>query len=51
MSTRMVHRPTRMARPASTMDLLVLDAPPQLPDGRSAVGLQALLPMAGRGWR
>lgn len=49
MSTRMVHRPTRMARPASTMDPLVLDAPPQLPDGRSAVGLQALLPMAGAG--
>lgn len=49
MSTRMVHRPTRMARPTSTMDPLVLDAPPQLPDGRSAVGLQALLPMAGAG--
>ncbi|MEU7926598.1 type VII secretion protein EccCa [Micromonospora sp. NPDC049107] len=49
MSTRMVHRPARMARPMSTMDPLVLDPPPQLPDGRSAMGLQALLPMAGAG--
>lgn len=49
MSTRMVHRPARMARPMSAPDALVLDPPPQLPDGRSAMGLQALLPMAGAG--
>ena len=49
MSTRMVHRPARAARPLSTMDPLVLDSPPQLPDGKSAMGMQALLPMAGAG--
>ncbi|MET8083996.1 type VII secretion protein EccCa [Micromonospora sp. NPDC005237] len=49
MSTRMVHRPARMARPMAAMDPLVLDPPPQLPDGKSAMGLQALLPMAGAG--
>ncbi|MGC4746909.1 type VII secretion protein EccCa [Micromonospora sp. DT201] len=49
MSTRTVHRPTRMARPLSAMDPVVLDSPPQLPDGKSAMGLQALLPMAGAG--
>ena len=50
MSTRMVHRPARVVRPAPEADPLVLDPPPALPDGRTgAVGVQALIPMAGAG--
>jgi S-DNA-T family DNA segregation ATPase FtsK/SpoIIIE len=49
MSTRLVHRPTRVVRPLSAADPLVLDPPPQLPDGKSGGGMQALLPMAGAG--
>jgi S-DNA-T family DNA segregation ATPase FtsK/SpoIIIE len=49
MSTRLVHRPTRVARPLSTVEPLVVDPPPQLPDGKGGVGMQALLPMAGAG--
>jgi ESX secretion system protein EccC len=50
MSTRLVHRPTRVVRPLSEAEPLTLDPPPALPEGRGgAVGVQALIPMAGAG--
>ncbi|GAA4943704.1 type VII secretion protein EccC [Actinoplanes utahensis] len=50
MSTRVVHRPTRVVRPLSEAEPLILDPPPALPDGRAGtVGIQALIPMAGAG--
>ncbi|GGM10456.1 type VII secretion protein EccCa [Micromonospora yangpuensis] len=49
MTTRIVHRPARVVRPVSTLEPVLLEPPPQLPDGRSTSGLQSLLPMAGAG--
>nr|WP_221316514.1 type VII secretion protein EccCa [Saccharopolyspora gloriosae] len=43
----MVHRPARTVRPIEDQAPLDLDPPPLLPEGKTAAGVQALLPMAG----
>lgn len=47
MSTRQVHRPARTVRPLEAVEPWEIDAPPMLPEGKTAGGLQGLLPMAG----
>ncbi|QUG99929.1 type VII secretion protein EccCa [Saccharopolyspora erythraea] len=47
MTTRLVHRPARTVRPLGGEDPLDIDPPPLLPEGKTAAGVQGLLPMAG----
>ena len=47
MTTRLVHRPARAVRPLQAQEPLDLDPPPLLPEGKTAAGVQGLLPMAG----
>ena len=50
MSTHIVHRPTRVVRPLSGAEPLIIDPPPALPDGSAGGGaIQGLIPMAGAG--
>ena len=49
MTTRVVHRPTRAVRPLTAEDPQVVDEPPALPDGKTASGVQSLIPMVGAG--
>ncbi|KOX13549.1 cell division protein FtsK [Saccharothrix sp. NRRL B-16348] len=49
MTTRVVHRPTRVVRPLTAEDPLVMDSPPVLPEGKAASGIQTLIPMVGAG--
>ena len=42
-----MHRPARVARPATEAGPRAIEAPPTLPEGRSGNPLQALLPVAG----
>lgn len=47
MTTRVVHRPARMVRPLVDEQPLTLNAPPVLPEGKTATGIQTLIPLAG----
>ncbi|NJQ03894.1 type VII secretion protein EccCa [Streptomyces zingiberis] len=47
MTTRLIHRPARTARPAPAPAARTIEAPPNLPEGRTGSGAMALLPMAG----
>ncbi|KNE84029.1 type VII secretion protein EccC [Streptomyces xinghaiensis] len=47
MTTRLIHRPARTERPAAAPPARTIEAPPNLPEGKTGSGAMALLPMAG----
>lgn len=47
MTARLVHRPARTVRPLGQEEPLDVNPPPMLPEGKTAAGIQGLLPMAG----
>ncbi|GAA3752033.1 type VII secretion protein EccCa [Streptomyces tremellae] len=47
MTQRVVHRPARGSRPLEAAGTRVVEAPPNLPEGRSGSAATALLPMVG----
>lgn len=49
MTTRLVHRPARTVRPLSAEEPVTVGAPPVLPEGKTASGIQSLIPLAGAG--
>ncbi|MGH4014314.1 MAG: type VII secretion protein EccCa [Pseudonocardiaceae bacterium] len=49
MTTRVVHRPARTVRPLSAEEPVTMSAPPVLPEGKTAGGMQSLIPLAGAG--
>ncbi|MET7851440.1 type VII secretion protein EccCa [Streptomyces avermitilis] len=47
MSTRLIHRPARTTRPAAASEPRTIEAPPNLPEGKSGSIATSLLPVAG----
>ncbi|MBG0855265.1 type VII secretion protein EccCa [Streptomyces spinoverrucosus] len=47
MSTRLIHRPARTTRPPASPAPRTIEAPPNLPDGKSGSVATSLLPVAG----
>ncbi|WP_217239971.1 type VII secretion protein EccCa [Streptomyces sp. AC555_RSS877] len=47
MSTRLIHRPARTTRPPASPESRTIEAPPNLPDGKSGSIATSLLPVAG----
>ncbi|GAA0499484.1 type VII secretion protein EccCa [Streptomyces olivaceiscleroticus] len=47
MSTRLIHRPARTARPQAAAEARTIEAPPNLPEGKSGNIAMSLLPVAG----
>lgn len=47
MSTRLIHRPARTTRPVASPEPRTIEAPPNLPEGRSGSVATSLLPVAG----
>ncbi|HWU09283.1 MAG TPA: type VII secretion protein EccCa [Streptomyces sp.] len=47
MSTRLIHRPARTTRPPATSEARVIEAPPNLPEGKAGNIAMSLLPVAG----
>ncbi|MBL1095176.1 type VII secretion protein EccCa [Streptomyces coffeae] len=47
MSTRLIHRPARTTRPAAPSEARTIEAPPNLPEGKSGNIAMSLLPVAG----
>jgi DNA segregation ATPase FtsK/SpoIIIE, S-DNA-T family len=47
MTTRVVHRPARVVQPLTAEQPLAMSPPPVLPEGKTATGVQALIPLAG----
>ncbi|GEC09541.1 type VII secretion protein EccC [Streptomyces spinoverrucosus] len=47
MSTRLIHRPARTTRPPAAPEPRTIEAPPNLPDGKSGSIATSLLPVAG----
>ncbi|MFG2528999.1 type VII secretion protein EccCa [Streptomyces sp. NPDC048516] len=47
MSTRLIHRPARTTRPPAASEARVIEAPPNLPEGKSGNIAMSLLPVAG----
>ncbi|MER7400285.1 type VII secretion protein EccCa [Streptomyces sp. NPDC000151] len=47
MSTRLIHRPARTARPQAAPEARTIEAPPNLPEGKSGNIAMSLLPVAG----
>jgi S-DNA-T family DNA segregation ATPase FtsK/SpoIIIE len=46
-TTRLVHRPTRLTRPQPPPEPRQVEAPPVLPDGHAGGGMHGILPVAG----
>ncbi|MGQ0777605.1 MAG: type VII secretion protein EccCa [Pseudonocardiales bacterium] len=49
MTTRVVHRPARTVHPLAAEQPLTMSPPPVLPEGKTASGMQSLIPLAGAG--
>ncbi|MFI8834131.1 type VII secretion protein EccCa [Streptomyces afghaniensis] len=47
MSTRLIHRPARTTRPPAAPEPRTIEAPPNLPDGKTGSIATSLLPVAG----
>lgn len=47
MSTRLIHRPARTTRPPTASEARTIEAPPNLPEGKSGNIAMSLLPVAG----
>ncbi|MFC9229421.1 type VII secretion protein EccCa [Streptomyces decoyicus] len=47
MSTRLIHRPARATRPPAASEARVIEAPPNLPEGKAGNIAMSLLPVAG----
>ncbi|MFJ4903260.1 type VII secretion protein EccCa [Streptomyces sp. NPDC088727] len=47
MSTRLIHRPARTVRPPVASEARVIEAPPNLPEGKAGNIAMSLLPVAG----
>ncbi|MCK7626958.1 type VII secretion protein EccCa [Streptomyces sp. RS10V-4] len=47
MSTRLIHRPARTTRPPAAFEARVIEAPPNLPEGKAGNIAMSLLPVAG----
>lgn len=47
MSTRLIHRPARTTRPPAPPEARTIEAPPNLPEGKSGNIAMSLLPVAG----
>ncbi|MEV5442163.1 type VII secretion protein EccCa [Streptomyces sp. NPDC052644] len=47
MSTRLIHRPARTTRPPAETEARVIEAPPNLPEGKAGNAAMSLLPVAG----
>ncbi|WP_236247029.1 type VII secretion protein EccCa [Streptomyces sp. CC210A] len=47
MSTRLIHRPARTTRPPAASEPRVVEAPPNLPEGKAGNVAMSLLPVAG----
>ncbi|MER6843799.1 type VII secretion protein EccCa [Streptomyces platensis] len=47
MSTRLIHRPARTTRPSAASAARIIEAPPNLPEGKSGNIAMSLLPVAG----
>ncbi|WP_149181780.1 type VII secretion protein EccCa [Streptomyces sp. TRM49041] len=47
MSTRLIHRPARTTRPPAVSEARVIEAPPNLPEGKAGNVAMSLLPVAG----
>ncbi|MER5553564.1 type VII secretion protein EccCa [Streptomyces sp. NPDC002793] len=47
MSTRLIHRPARTTRPPAASEPRVIEAPPNLPEGKAGNIAMSLLPVAG----
>lgn len=47
MSTRLIHRPARAIRPPAASEARVIEAPPNLPEGKAGNIAMSLLPVAG----
>jgi DNA segregation ATPase FtsK/SpoIIIE, S-DNA-T family len=47
MSTRLIHRPARTTRPPAASEARTIEAPPNLPEGKSGNIAMSLLPVAG----
>ncbi|MFJ5673968.1 type VII secretion protein EccCa [Streptomyces sp. NPDC093097] len=47
MSTRLIHRPARTTRPPAATEPRVIEAPPNLPEGKAGNIAMSLLPVAG----
>ncbi|MEU7433441.1 type VII secretion protein EccCa [Streptomyces sioyaensis] len=47
MTTRLIHRPARTTRPPTASEARIIEAPPNLPEGKSGNIAMSLLPVAG----
>ncbi|MYT16185.1 DNA segregation ATPase FtsK/SpoIIIE, S-DNA-T family [Streptomyces sp. SceaMP-e96] len=47
MSTRLIHRPARTTRPPAASEARIIEAPPNLPEGKAGNIAMSLLPVAG----
>jgi len=47
MSTRLIHRPARTVRPPAVPEARIIEAPPNLPEGKAGNIAMSLLPVAG----
>ncbi|MFF7702869.1 type VII secretion protein EccCa [Streptomyces lydicus] len=47
MSTRLIHRPARTTRPTAAPEARIIEAPPNLPEGKAGNIAMSLLPVAG----
>ncbi|MFF8374370.1 type VII secretion protein EccCa [Streptomyces lydicus] len=47
MSTRLIHRPARTTRPTAASEARIIEAPPNLPEGKAGNIAMSLLPVAG----
>ncbi|MEW1660889.1 type VII secretion protein EccCa [Streptomyces sp. NPDC093707] len=47
MSTRLIHRPARTTRPPAASQARIIEAPPNLPEGKAGNIAMSLLPIAG----
>ncbi|QKV94095.1 type VII secretion protein EccCa [Streptomyces sp. NA02950] len=47
MSTRLIHRPARTTRPPAPSEARTIEAPPNLPEGKSGNVAMSMLPVAG----
>lgn len=47
MTTRLIHRPARTTRPPAATEARVIEAPPNLPEGKAGNIAMSLLPVAG----
>ncbi|MFJ9420048.1 type VII secretion protein EccCa [Streptomyces sp. NPDC101227] len=47
MSTRLIHRPARATRPPTASEARIIEAPPNLPEGKAGNIAMSLLPVAG----